>query len=120
VPELQRLPAEGAAAGGAALCDTAGCVLRPTPAAAPALLLRRNADPDPAQCAAAAVLLAAEPARGRCGEYRPPLIDRFTVWRHGAYAVWLRPGGAVIVSDHDVRGDRPWVPVPVPRSQREQ
>jgi competence protein ComEC len=117
VPELQRLPAEGEVADGAARCDAAGCLLRPLPDAAPALLLRRHAEPDPARCAAAAVLVAAEPARGRCAPYWPPLIDRFTVWRHGAYAVWLRPDGPRVLSDHDVRGDRPWVPVPVPRGE---
>jgi competence protein ComEC len=36
-------------------------------------------------------------------------VDRFTVWRYGAVAIWLRPAGAVILSDRSARGTRPWV-----------
>jgi competence protein ComEC len=39
-----------------------------------------------------------------------PIGQRFTVWRHGAHAIWLDPSGPRIVSDRATRGDRPWVP----------
>jgi competence protein ComEC len=55
------------------------------------------------------VEVAAEPARGLCPRPWPALVDRFTVWRYGAVAVWLRPEGAVLVSDRSLRGTRPWV-----------
>lgn len=109
VPALQRLPDSGSVAGGRAVCAADGCRLRAVPDGPMALLLRRAA-PDPSDCAAASVMISPEPARGRCDPVRPRLIDRFTVWRHGAYAVWLRPGGFALLSDRDVRGDRPWIP----------
>jgi competence protein ComEC len=46
-------------------------------------------------------------------------VDRFTVWRYGATAVWLEADHATLVSDRDWRGDRPWVeklPEPHPRA----
>jgi competence protein ComEC len=62
------------------------------------------------------VVVSAEPARGLCPRPLPALVDRFTVWRDGSVAVWLEPGGAVVVTDRMARGDRPWVPpAPKPR-----
>ena len=81
-------------------------------------------DPVPARPAAAAArnredgrLPGRRPAGlGRAGARRVPgaagLLDRFTVWRDGAHAVWLEDGRAVVVSDRQYRGDRPWVPPP--------
>jgi competence protein ComEC len=66
-------------------------------------------------CAGAALLVSAEPARGQCRR-SVGLLDRFTVWRDGAHAVWIEEGGVRIVSDRGYRGNRPWVPpVPTPR-----
>jgi competence protein ComEC len=62
---------------------------------------------DPAYCASG-LLISAEPLRLRCPA-STKIIDRFTVWRNGAHAVWLGPYGASIVSDRSSRGDRPWV-----------
>jgi competence protein ComEC len=45
------------------------------------------------------------------------LVDRFTVWRQGAAAVWLEPGGARMLTDRQYRGARPWVP-PDPRRRQ--
>jgi competence protein ComEC len=46
------------------------------------------------------------------------VVDRFAVWRDGAHAVWLSPGGAEVLSDRVHRGSRPWVPPrPLPRAQ---
>jgi competence protein ComEC len=55
-----------------------------------------------------AVILSPEPVRGRCEA--SAVVDRFAVWRDGAHAVWLTPGGAVVLSDRAHRGARPWVP----------
>ena len=78
----------------------------------PVLLLRGTAHV--AECAGVALVVSSEPARGVCPA--AALLDRFTVWRNGAHAVWVRDGVATVVSDRGERGTRPWVAaVPVPR-----
>jgi competence protein ComEC len=116
---MQPMPKIGTAAEAAIACDAVGCLLRPRAGAAAALLVRGAVSV--ASCHEAAVEVAAEPARGRCPKPWPALVDRFTVWRYGAVAVWLQPegavpGGAVIVSDRSLRGTRPWV-APLPARQ---
>ncbi|SHK18948.1 competence protein ComEC [Roseomonas rosea] len=126
------LPREGAAAEGLASCSALSCLLRPRPEAAAAILLRQppREAPRPRRgpapplppvlaetgCGLAAVMISLEPIRGRCRD--TPRVDRFSVWRDGAHAIWLGPDGARILSDRALRGDRPWVPpVPAPRAQ---
>ena len=83
---------------------------------AQALLLRTD-NTDEAACKGAAVILSSEPARDRCPA--SALVDRFTVWREGAVAIWLDASIPTIISDRAERGARPWVPgVPEPRHQR--
>lgn len=106
----------GAAGEAAVRCQGGACLLRPRQDALAALLIRD--DPHPPWCGEVAVMLSASPARGLCPKPWPRLIDRFTVWRQGAQAVWLDPGGLRIVSDRAVRGDRPWVLLP-PARERE-
>ena len=66
-------------------------------------------------CEGVTLFVSAEPARDVCPR-GVSYLDRFSVWRNGAHAVWLGPGGVTIVSDRAYRGDRPWVPpVPAPR-----
>jgi competence protein ComEC len=78
----------------------------------PVLLLRGTSRA--ADCAGVALLVSAEPARGECPS--AGLLDRFTVWRDGAHAVWLEGGSVRVVSDRTYRGQRPWVPpAPTPR-----
>ena len=73
------------------------------------ILLLRDAVRD-ADCAGVSLVVSAEPARDVCPG--AALLDRFTVWRDGAFAVWLQPGGPAMLSDRASRGDRPWVPPP--------
>ncbi len=91
------------------ICGPSSCQLGP-------VLLARDKERVPeAMCAGAALLVAAEPARGECPR-GVSLLDRFTVWRDGAASVWIEGGSARVVTDREVRGDRPWVPgPPVPR-----
>lgn len=104
------MPATGVAADGAVACDASSCLLRPRAGAA-AVLVRGAMTAE--TCRQAAVLVAAAPARHLCPRPWPGLVDRYTVWRFGAAAIWLEANGARIVTDRGVRGDRPWV-VPLP------
>ncbi|MCR0982231.1 ComEC/Rec2 family competence protein [Roseomonas populi] len=126
------LPREGETPG--AECSPLSCLLRPRADGAAAIFLRQPpreprprrgpAPPPPAVyaetgCGKAAVMVSLEPIRGRCRE--TPRVDRFSVWRDGAHAIWLGRDGATILSDRASRGARPWVPpVPTPRAQPQE
>jgi competence protein ComEC len=88
-------------------CTRALCAFRPREPGATALLLLGWA---PRSACAADVLVSLEPIRLPCPDTDPYVLDRFSVWREGALAVWLDADGARVVSDRDVRGERPWVP----------
>jgi competence protein ComEC len=88
------------------LCDADSCVLRSRLNGPAALLLRGTATQS--ACDHAQIILSSEPIRTACQGFMPT-IDRFTVWRDGAQAVWLSPSGVVILSDRADRGSRPWV-----------
>ena len=95
---------------GGLVCTDASCTLRRQPGGAAAMLLL--AAPGMPDCAAD-VLVSLEPIRLDCPPPRPVRIDRFSLWRNGAYAVWLDAGGARVLSDRAERGTRPWV-IPLP------
>ena len=92
---------EGSPAG----CAASSCRIDPA-----GLLVLRDAA-RVADCSGVRLLVSAEPARGECPS-EVPYIDRFSVWRDGAHAAWLTPGGVRILSDRTWRGERPWVPPP--------
>jgi len=111
----QAMPTDSSVADGGVVCRKDACLLRPVAGAKAALLVRGAAHPD--GCLEASVIVSAEPARGLCQRPWPALVDRFTVWRYGATAIWLDRHHARIVTDRAYRGARPWVPAPpVPRS----
>jgi competence protein ComEC len=107
------LPRGGEAAGGAIRCDAAACrislpggevlLLRPRPGEERPMLA-------PERCAGAVLVVSAAPLRGRCPGVA--VLDRFSTWREGAHAVRLEGGGARVLSDRSLRGERPWVPPP--------
>ncbi len=99
---------------GAIACQTEECLLWPKPKARPLMLVRGASHPD--GCGEASVMVSAEPARGLCQRPWPALVDRFTVWRYGAAAIWLDGAHAHILTDRTYRGARPWVP-PRPTSR---
>ena len=71
----------------------------------------------PAGCGAADAIVSQVPAGFACRR-RLPVVDRIDNWRRGAVALWLDPGGITVTGANDSRGDRPWVPHPVPKAQR--
>jgi len=111
IASAEALPRNGEAAGGAIRCTPAECR-----ASLPGgeVLLPRPRDPndrpvlDAARCAGVVAVVSAVPLRGRCPG--AVVVDRFSTWRDGAVALWLRDGGARLVTDRDMRGNRPWVP----------
>jgi competence protein ComEC len=108
------MPIDATEAAGAVDCRRDACLLRPVAGAKAVLLVRGALHPD--GCREASIIVSAEPARGLCPRPWPALVDRFTVWRYGATAIWLDGSHARIVTDRAYRGIRPWVPPPpVPR-----
>ena len=83
-------------------CPTTNCLLQ----ADPNIVLVRGATDD--SLCNAALLVSAEPIRLRCPA-RPRWVDRFTVWREGAQAIFPGRTGPRVVSDQARRGERPWV-----------
>jgi hypothetical protein len=65
------------------------------------MLVRGATHPD--GCGEVSVIVSAEPARGLCPRPWPGLVDRFTVWRYGATAIWLDGRRARIVTDRAYR-----------------
>jgi len=94
----------GSQNGGILSCLAGACPL--TIRGALALLL---IDPA-ADCTGATLVLSALPLHGRCRA--PVVIDRFSVRAEGATAITLGPAGALRVTDHALRGRRPWVIAP--------
>ncbi|MGD9535792.1 MAG: ComEC/Rec2 family competence protein [Alphaproteobacteria bacterium] len=87
-------------------CDSEACVFT-IQGRAVSVVLGRGALLD--ECGRADVLVALMPLRLRCPA--PVLrIDRFDLWRHGTHALWIEPGGVVVETVGQVRGERPWAP----------
>jgi competence protein ComEC len=61
-------------------------------------------------CKIAILVISPEPLRGACDGYGRLVIDRFSVWRDGAIAIWIGPRGVSILTDRQAQGNRPWVP----------
>ena len=76
--------------------------------------LKEGADAAEA-CREADIVVAEFPLRRNCRNVGLR-IDRFDVWRHGAYAVFVRDGGLKVVTADELRGQRPWIRRPVPRA----
>jgi competence protein ComEC len=68
----------------------------------------------PVECGNVDAIVSQVPAGFRCRSIIP-VIDRIDSWRLGAVTLRLDPDGVTIESANGSRGDRPWVPHPVPR-----
>jgi competence protein ComEC len=71
----------------------------------------------PVDCGEVDAIVSQVPAGFRCRSIIP-VIDRIDSWRLGSVALRLDPDGVTIESANGSRGDRPWVPHPVPRRRQ--
>ena len=65
-------------------------------------------------CRGVDILVTDFPLRRACAHV-PVRIDRFDVWRNGAYALFVRDGGIEVTTAAAQRGLRPWTTPPVAR-----
>ncbi|MBV9967182.1 MAG: ComEC/Rec2 family competence protein [Alphaproteobacteria bacterium] len=73
----------------------------------------------PVLCSTVDAIVAQVPAGFAC-RGKVPVVDRIDTWRHGAVALWLDTDGVTVGSANESRGDRPWVPHPKSRREREK
>jgi len=97
-------------------CDSLGCIYR---AGARRIALVSHAGALAEDCARAEIVVSRVPVRGRC---RGPkvVIDRFSLWRAGAHALWLGADDVRVESVRDRLGARPWHPSWRRRGERAQ
>jgi competence protein ComEC len=99
------LPADGYGAGGRLACDALGCIYA---AHGRTIAVVRRPIALSEDCQVADVVVSLEPVRTPC--HARTVIDRFDLWRNGAYAIWVGDGGTISIrSVRDMRGERPWV-----------
>ena len=108
-------PDSGTSADGRLRCDAHGCLYR---ARGHTVALPRDLAALDEDCRSADLVVTLEPAHKRC-RTRIPVIDRFDLWRGGAHAIWLDPGGIAVATVDAWRGNRPWVPRHSPAQPRE-
>jgi competence protein ComEC len=73
----------------------------------------------PVSCDTVDAVVAQVPAGFAC-RGKIPTADRIDTWRQGAVALWLDADGITVVGANESRGDRPWVPHPISRREREK
>jgi competence protein ComEC len=69
-------------------------------------------------CGTAQIVVSPRPLRGACRKPGRLVIDRFSVWRNGAIAIWFGHNRPIIKTDRTIQGNRPWVPPWPPRWRR--
>ncbi len=95
-------------------CDLIGCIYR---AGLRDVALVRDARALEDDCRPGAIVVSAVPVRRACrGAGR--VIDRFDLWRNGAYALWLGRDGVRALSVREARGDRLWTHGPPARKAK--
>lgn len=106
-------PRDGQSSDGWLQCDGLGCRyskggLEGRNGSPLIIALVRNAIALPEDCRTADIVISTTPVRRRCPS-ACIVIDRFDLWRNGAYAVWLDAHNVKVLSANDLRGDRPWI-----------
>ncbi len=95
-------------------CDSIGCLYRGAGGRTVALVRDERAFAD--DCVAGAVVVSTVPARWHC-RAADRVVDRFDLWRNGAYALWLGRDGVRVLSVRKARGDRLWTRAPPERKR---
>jgi competence protein ComEC len=102
-PEAIPWPTARDGGNGPLTCDPLACLYRRD-----GLVVALIRDPRALQedCAIADIVVASVPVPRFCGARI--IVDRFDVWRHGAYAITLSAAASTIDRVSDGRGGRPW------------
>lgn len=87
-------------------CDSVGCIYR---AHGRVVALGRTADALADDCATASVVVTLVPVRRPCPSAKV-VIDRFTMFRRGAHAIWLDGAEIQVATAAGTMGNRPWTP----------
>ena len=64
--------------------------------------------------------IVAQVAAGFACKSQIPVRDRIDSWRQGSIALWVDKDGIAVESANGSRGDRPWVPHPISRRERDR
>jgi hypothetical protein len=64
--------------------------------------------------------IVAQVAAGFACKSQIPVRDRIDSWRQGSIALWVDKDGIAVESANSSRGDRPWVPHPISRRERDR
>jgi len=109
-------PKSGLSADGRLSCGALGCLYRAGKAAGRAgdlnVALVKGEGALMEDCHIADILIAPVPVRIDCPG-PSVVIDRFDLWRNGAYAIWISDmglDGSRVENARQMRGSRPWVP----------
>jgi len=73
----------------------------------------------PVLCYTVDAIVAQVPAGFRC-KSQIPVMDRIDSWREGSIALWIKESGISVESANSSRGERPWIPHPISRREREK
>jgi len=73
----------------------------------------------PVLCTTVDAIIAQVPAGFAC-RGKISVADRIDTWRQGAIGFWLDTDRVTVVGANESRGDRPWVPHPISRREREK
>ena len=113
--DLRSWPEVGAGDGGPLQCPSEGRCFYTASGRRVALVTSEAGLP--IACGTVDAIVAQVPAGFACRALIPT-VDRIDNWRHGAFALWLDPGGVTVESANASRGNRPWVPHPVSSRER--
>ena len=92
-------------------CDLTGCIYRRD---GRVVALVRDGRALAEDCRIADIVISIVPVRRACRSHAM-VIDRFDLWRNGAYALTFAGEAVRAVSTRAARGDRPWVRRPMAR-----